>query len=119
MMGNAGVNEIQITIEQNQEHIDMGAALERLLVNPDFERVVMDGFMRKEAHRLAILTGDPSKESAEDQAKILRDMNSIGALYAHFRALRNQANIAKKTLAEHLELEAELAREEAAGDLEV
>lgn len=111
MSGNA--KEIQVTMEECKVMIERGEALERLLQNPDFELVFMDGYQRRESHRLAILTGDPTQQTQEKQAAILAELRAIGFFNSHMRTVRTAAYTAEQTLKEHQELEAELLREEA------
>ena len=117
--GNAGSQrEIQLTIEENEVFIQKGEALDRLLDNADFQKVVMEGFTKEEAHRLALATGNPALEAPEAQARLFEQVKAIGIFVGFLRKIDNDRNTAVKTKAEHLELEAELAAEEQAAQRE-
>lgn len=103
-MGNAGIKEIEITIEDCKEVIAAGAVLERLLNDADFNALIMKGYMEKESHRLTLLLGDPACETAQGRENVLRDLSAIAQLNAHFRKIRTSASVAKRTLKEHEEL---------------
>ncbi|MBO6277609.1 MAG: hypothetical protein J6N20_09290 [Pseudomonas sp.] len=117
--GNAGSQrEIQLTIEENEVFIQKGEAVDRLLDNPDFQAVIMEGFVKGEAHRLALATDNPALESPEAQARIFNQIKAIGVFVGYLRKLDNDRNTAVKTKAEHEQELIEREREEQAGGLE-
>lgn len=116
--GNAGSQrEIQLTIEENEVFIQKGEAVDRLLQNADFNSIIMEGFVKEEAHRLALATDNPALQSPESQASLFTQIKAIGILVSYLRKLDNDRNTAEKTKREHLELQAELDAEEQAGTL--
>lgn len=102
-MGNA-IKEIEITIEDCKEVVAIGAVLERLLDNPDFNTLIMKGYMERESHRLTLLLGDPAFESGQARENVYRDLSAVAQLNAFFRKTRTAATVAKRTLTEHEEL---------------
>lgn len=102
-MGNA-VKEIEITIEDCKEVVNRGKALERLLENPDFNSLIMKGYMERESHRLTLLLADPACETPQARDNIVRDLSAIAQLNAFFRTVRTSADVAGRSLAEHEEL---------------
>lgn len=102
-MGNA-IKEIEITIEDCKEVVNRGAALERLLDNPDFNSLIMKGYMERESHRLTLLLADPACETPQARDNIVRDLSAIAQLNAFFRTIRTAAEVAGRSLKEHEEL---------------
>jgi hypothetical protein len=114
-MGNA-VKQIEITIEDCKVVVERGKALQRLLENPDFNSIIMKGYMEREAHRLTLMLADPACETVQGRENIVRDLSAIAQLNAHFRTIRTAGDVAQRTLAEHQEeLEFQL-RQELAGE---
>lgn len=110
-MGNA-TKEVQVTIEQCNEIIERSDQLERLLNNPDFNSLIMTGYMERESHRLTLMLADPSCESPQGQANVVRDLSAIAQLNAYFRTVRTAGEIATRTKKDHEEeLEARLREE--------
>lgn len=113
-MGNA-VKQIEVTIEQCKEVVERGKSLERLLEHPDFNSLIMKGYMERESHRLTLLLADPACETAQARENVVRDLSAIAQLNAFFRTVRTAAEVAHRSLVEHQEL----LQEELVADLEV
>lgn len=113
-MGNA-VKQIEVTIEQCKEVVERGKSLERLLEHPDFNSLIMKGYMERESHRLTLLLADPACETAQARENVVRDLSAIAQLNAFFRTVRTAAEVAHRSLIEHQEL----LQEELVADLEV
>lgn len=101
-MGNA-TKEIEVTIEQCNDRIDMARKLENLLNNPDFNDLIMTGYMERESHRLTLMLADPSCETPQGQANVVRDLSAIAQLNSYFRTVRKAGEVASRTKKEHEE----------------
>lgn len=111
--GNAAtVREIHVTLEELEIFIRKGEALDRLLDNPDFQAVVMTGFVKEEAHRLALATGNPALEAPEAQARLFDQVKAIGSFNAYLRQVHNDRSTALKTKADAEQDLIDLEREE-------
>lgn len=62
---------------------DRGESLERLMNNPDFKAVVMEGYLKQEAVRLAHYFGS-GLATLDQKEEIVRDIHAVGALQAFF-----------------------------------
>ena len=111
-MGNAEQYQIEVTMEECKAQIAIGEALERMLQSPDFQLVIRTGYFRDEPARLALLMADPSCESPDTQARIMRELHATGSLHTYLNGLKHKASIAARTLAEHQEYEAEQLRDD-------
>lgn len=113
-MGNAS-KSIEVTIEQCNATIEMARKLESLLNNPDFNDLIMTGYMERESHRLTLMLADPTCESPQGQANVVRDLSAIAQLNAYFRKVRLAGDVAKRTKQDHEEELAIRLREELEG----
>lgn len=101
-MGNA-VKQIEVTIEQCKEVVERGKSLDRLLEHPDFNSLIMKGYMERESHRLTLLLADPSCETPQARDNVVRDLSAIAQLNAFFRTVRTAADVGGRSLKEHQE----------------
>jgi len=97
-MSQAQIEEIELNLAEAKTIVNRGDALERLLANPDFKEIVLDGYLEKEAVRLVHLKADHSAQDAESQAAIVRQMDAIGSLTQYFNMVRQQAYMAQKAM---------------------
>lgn len=84
----SSIAEIELNIKEAQEMVDLGKALERLMKNRDFTRVIKEGYLDHEAVRLVHMKADPQMQTPERQAAILRDIDGIGCLTGYFQKIR-------------------------------
>ena len=113
-MNSADMQQLEANIQAARDIVALGNALGRLKHNQDFKKVIVEGYLKDEAVRLVHLKGAPGMQTAERQASIIRDIDSIGALASYFDAVRHLALQAAKSLADDEETLEELAREELA-----
>jgi hypothetical protein len=105
---------IEANITTSKALVDAGASLERLINNRDFKKVIVEGYLEKEAIRLVHLKADPSQQSVVSQASIVKQLDSIGSLKEHLRDVFIQADMALKSIASDEEMR-EVMQEE--GDM--
>lgn len=103
-------------IDEQQVRIKDAEALERLLRNRDFKRIVDNGLFNKEATRLVMLKADHDNQDDFRQAEILKGIDSIGYLRNHFNtitALGGQAKLRTEESRQAIaEIRSEMSREE-------
>lgn len=92
------IQELDEDINKAQQLIDMGSALERLMYNADFKKVVMQGFFEKQAIQLVHSKADPALQDKENQEFIMKQLDAIGTLNQYFRNIGNQADLARKAI---------------------
>lgn len=91
--------------------IELGSALEKLRNNRDFNKLIVDGFLKDEAVRLVHLKADPNVQSPEQQVAIDRDISAIGVLAQYFVITEQRARVAGKQFADIEDMRAELLAE--------
>jgi len=94
------IEEISITLKEAKEQIAFAEALERLQKNPDFIKVIEEGYLKKEAIRLVhskAIYSDVMQDE-KTQKMILKDIDAIGSLINYFNMQFKSADMAKQTL---------------------
>ena len=83
------LEQIEVTIDQSQDAINMHESLKKLIKNKDFKRVILDGYIKEEAIRLVQLKADLSMQKPEYQEDIDNRILSIGYLNRYFQFLES------------------------------
>lgn len=104
-------HEIEVSMAGAKKVVAMGDALGRLMKNPDFKLLILDGYLKDEAVRLVHAKANPACQRADIQAAIVKDIDAIGSLDQYFRTV----DIAADQAATSIE-EAENALTEIAGE---
>lgn len=116
-MSQLEIQQLEEFIDEQQVCIKDAEALERLLRNRDFKRIVDNGLFNKEATRLVMLKADPDNQDDYRQTEILKGIDSIGYLRNHFNAIISLGGQAKLRTDESrqaiAEIRSEMSREEA------
>ena len=123
-------NAVQLSIDEANKNIQNGDALNRLVLNPDFIAVFLEGYCKDEPARLASLLGDigssyrwsptsqsmsiPPKEFTQMQENVERDLHSVGAFQSFMRVVAWKAEMSRQALED-----IEAARDLPVSDLEV
>lgn len=108
------INSIERGIKEARKLKDLGAAYERLCSNRDFRAVIKAAYFESEAVRLVHLKGDPSMQTPDKQAAIVRQMDAIAALSQFFQTIEHTASLADKAIEEGDAVLDELRAEEIA-----
>lgn len=111
-MANDVIQAIEANIKEAQKIADAGESLERLKLNRDFKRIVLEGYFEQEAIRLVHLKADPSMQSADMQKSIVTQMDAIGAMHQYFNTVLHKASIARKAIQADEETRDEILAEE-------
>ncbi len=110
-MSNKELLQVELSIEANKKLIQLSNALERLLYNPDFNKVVMDGYFTDEAVRLVHQKAEPHAQNELIQKRILLQLDAIGLFKQYLNTLQESADMAHKFLASEEATRDELTRE--------
>lgn len=110
------IEEVELSIAHAKEIINRGAMAERLSHNPDFKKLVLEGYFTTEAARLALLYSDPNIDPEMREA-IGRDLMGPGVFKRYLSTMVQMGYVAQRELGEHIETLEEI-REEELGDNE-
>jgi hypothetical protein len=111
-MSQEQIQAIEANIREAKKFVEQGEALERLRTNRDFKKVISEGYFEREAIRLVHLKADPNMQSPEMQKSIVAQMDAIGSLDQYFKAVFQQANMARKAISSGEEMIDELRDED-------
>lgn len=111
-MSQHDIEAIEVSLKDAQKAVDLGKALDRLLTNRDFKKVILEGYFEHEAIRLVQLKSAPAMQRPEYQAVILRDIDAIGSLRQHLDSVRAFATQMACEIGALEETRAELLAEE-------
>ena len=94
-------NDIQ-ALENSIKHatvmVELGNALDRLLSNKDFKRVVLEGYFKDESIRLVMLKADAKMQSIEYQAAIVKQMDAIGSFNQYLTTVMQLSAQAERSI---------------------
>jgi len=97
-MSDADLETIDISIKQAKENVALKRSLLRLQENPDFDKLMINGYFENEAVRLVLLRADPSQQDEAAQATINKQLDSIGFLRQYFIAVNQIGAMAEKAI---------------------
>lgn len=107
---------IEVTIEQLKAEVAKFDILDRLADNSDFQKGIIQGYLKDEAVRLTGLLADPSViYDADNKRDVENQLTSIAYLRRYLTQARQRNATLKNELAAHLE-EQQLQAEELAGE---
>jgi len=108
------IEQVELTIEDAKKHIHKMEALIRLSHNKDYEEIFLNGFFKDYAIQQVMLKGEPSQQGPDDQAAIIRNIDSIAAVRVHLHAIMAQGRQMEDALTDHEQTRDELHEEDAA-----
>lgn len=79
------IQEIEISKEQAEKTAALGVAADRLFRNPNFKKVILEGYFQDEIHRLTMLMTDPAYLEKNTEASIVDSLRAVSELntYLH------------------------------------
>jgi hypothetical protein len=95
------LEQVEITIEQAKEAIELKKALLRLHENKDFKAIIDEGFFKVEAARLCEVRSDPMMCDDESQKVIDNQITAIGGLRQYLLKVFNQGTQMENALEGH------------------
>jgi|AntRauTorcE11897_2_1112592.scaffolds.fasta_scaffold02531_4 protein-disulfide isomerase len=105
------IHEIEANMKDLQEMIDLESSLMKLRKNKDFKKVIEKEYLEQEAVRLVHLKADSNMQDEHMQARIVKQIDSIGNFTAFLDLIMQKADAARDALNECEELRAELEQE--------
>ena len=111
-MNQDGISELDAVIVTCQKQIELGKAVERLYRNPDFKKVVGEGYFEKEPIRLVHAMSSPVFNNPEKREALLREMEGVSRFSAYLSDIVNAGERAVNQLHDTEELRQNLIEEE-------
>lgn len=88
------IEQLEDAKEFQQRKIDRRNAVLRLAENKDFKDIVLEGYFRDEAARLASILGDERYQ--DDDEKVIQDIRGIGAMIRYLKTIEINGQVAQK-----------------------
>ena len=104
----AEVQKVQVHIDQVKEAIEVADKLKVLNKIPEFEELIIKGFMEDEPARIAAICTDPEMQSEMDQGALWGMIKAVGYLGDYLRNIERRGVQLKATLEKAEEYQAEL-----------
>lgn len=112
MLDDSQMNEIEITIDAAKIQIEKMEALDRLVHNKDFNLIIDTGYFQDEAVNMVMLLSAPAFAGDAEQARLQRNISSIGCLRQYFSGIMQLGTQAQKSLIDHEQMKTEILEEE-------
>lgn len=93
------IQTIELSIQDAKKNIALNAALKKLHDDPNFKKVILDGYFRDEAIRLVGIKAQPNCSGDDIQREINKAIDGIGSLSQYFNSIH--ANAVQSTKALH------------------
>jgi hypothetical protein len=110
-MSQNDIELVELTIAEAKKIVERGKMAERLSHNPDFKKLVLDGYFVDEAARLVHLSCDPALPENMRNV-VVRDMAGPAAFKRYMSAMVQMGRNAAREILEHEETLEELREEE-------
>jgi hypothetical protein len=98
-MNRFSLKELEVNLLAAKEAIELNSALQRLMDNKDFKKVVTNGYFNKEAVRLVLLKGKPGYQGDVEQKNIIAKIDAIGNFSNYLDNIAMEAELAIKNSA--------------------
>lgn len=115
-MSQSKVQNIEISLAQAEAKVELGAAIERLHGNKDFQKVILNGYFKDEAVRLVMAKSAPGMDSDDTQKELDRGILGIGQLRNYFVVKCQEAKMAEKSIEDNKQEREFLLAEELQGE---
>ena len=106
------IQQVELSIEQAENYINVADALDRLHDNKDFEKVIIKGLFEEEAARTVLLKSEPAMAHEAGQKDLDNIITMIGGLFQYFNKIYAMANQAKMAIEADRDTLEELRTEE-------
>ena len=111
-MNHDGISELDAVITTCQNQIELGKAVERLYRNPDFKKVVGEGYFEKEPIRLVRALSSPVFNNPEKREALMREMEGVSRFSAYLSDIVNAGERAVTQLHETEDLRQTMIEED-------
>ena len=94
------LERVQVHIDTVKEAIDLADKLDILNKMPEFEEIIIGGFMGTEPARIAAIITDPNLLGDEDQRELLGAIKAVGYLGDYLRNIEKRGVAMRNALAQ-------------------
>lgn len=105
------IKEVELSIETAKEYLELFEEASKLPDNKSFKLVIMEGYFKEEAARLAGMLADPSMMDETNQRELMSMLKAIGHLKQYLLGIDKTGKMFKASLEGSEELLDELRSE--------
>jgi hypothetical protein len=105
------IQEIESSINEAKIMVEKGRALERLMINQDFKKLITVGYLETAAIQLVLLKAQANMQTDVLQSTIIKQIDSIGSLNEYFEEIRHQSLLAATSIINNEETRDEIIAE--------
>jgi hypothetical protein len=87
------LDEQQIMEIENDYWVDMASSLERLNQNPDFQKVILQGYFTDKAVNGVSMLAQDSVVNSGNRPAVMEDLIGVSSLQDHFITIRNLGTV--------------------------
>lgn len=106
------LERVDIDIADAKKQVNLQHSLNRLHENKDFQALIMEGYLKDEAHRICLCMADPEFDSPEKQENLHRMAFGVGSLFQYFRKVAMMGQMSQSALDEHEQTRQQLLEEQ-------
>jgi|JI10StandDraft_1071094.scaffolds.fasta_scaffold05669_9 hypothetical protein len=88
------IDEIHGDMQRYRETVSLGAQYDILVKSPEFQKLVLEGYLKQQAVYLTHALGTPGA----NQAAIFEQLNAIGHFANYLETIKQQATAAQESL---------------------
>lgn len=92
------VDDMHITIQQAQQQVHLGDSLQRLQENPDFQRLIMQDYLKDHTARLGHLLSEPAMQEKQKRKDVIKEIEAVGNFLSYLRVTGQRAAMAKEAI---------------------
>ena len=81
------MQQIELTISEAEEQVELAEALQRLHKNKDFKKIILDGYFEKTAQRAVMAKSDVNTQTVEAQKGWDNVIIGVGQLGQYFHKI--------------------------------
>ena len=98
-MNDVTIEQLDNIVKAAKVNVELHEAIERLKDNPDFQRIILKGFLTEHALNLVVEKAKHSNRGELDQQYINNQLMGVGVLSEYFSSIRVLANSANEAIA--------------------
>jgi hypothetical protein len=95
---NGETGSFAISGKEAKVMVEKGKALERLMNNQDFKKIITVGYLETAAIQLVLMKAQANMQNEVNQRDINKQIDSIGSLNEYFEEIRHQSSLAATSI---------------------
>jgi len=111
MSNDEQIKEVELSIDMAKEAINKKKDFDKLLLLPEFNSIIEDGYFKVKASELVLLLASPGMQADTHQKELLKQINAIGSLRQYFHSIVAQGMQAESALEDFEATQTELLEE--------